>query len=219
MKPLISGLDTIECAYYLRPGPSCSLSFDALRERKELLRQSSRQDEGVIQLGGVDFLLAPNGTKSGYPFVISNQQCTIQFGEFNTPSFYVTYRSFALWTRGAATLHREFLDWAGTLGLAVVRVEGLSRADFAFDFHLPCIDFDEDSFVTTADKDSQHRKHGRVQTFTFGRGEIVLRVYNKSDEVEEASEKYWLHALWRGETENIWRVEWQVRSKRPATAS
>lgn len=213
MKLLLSGLDTVECAYYLRPGPGCSLDFEALRTQKEAIRLTGRQEEGVIQLGGVDFLLSPNGTRSGYPFLISNQHCAIQFGEFNDPAFYVTFRSFALWTRGAAALHREFLAWAQSLGLVMVRAEGLSRCDFAFDFHLPEVDFDEDSFVTTADKDSQHRKNGKVQTFTFGRGEIVLRVYNKSDEVEEASAKYWLRLFWQGETENIWRVEWQVRKE------
>ncbi len=76
------------------------------------------------------------------------------------------------------------------LGFVPARKEGLSRCDFAFDFHLEDIDFDEDSFVTAADKDSQHRKHGKVQTFTFGRDEVVLRVYNKSDEIKEASGKY-----------------------------
>lgn len=30
MKLLASGLDTVECAYYLRPGPDCKLGFDDL---------------------------------------------------------------------------------------------------------------------------------------------------------------------------------------------
>jgi hypothetical protein len=182
-----------------------------LREQKEVIRQSKQPEAGVLSLGGIEFLLSPNGTKSGYPFLISNQLSTIQFGEFNDPSFFVKYSSFALWTRGAQEMHQQFLEWAASLGLVPVRPEGLSRVDFAFDFLLPEIDFDEDSFVTMADKDSQHRKHGTVQTFTFGRDEVVLRVYNKSAEIEDASKKYWMWLFWQGEKENIWRVEWQVR--------
>jgi hypothetical protein len=155
----------------------------------------------------MEFALSPNGTRSGYPFLISNQQWSIQFGEFNDPSFYVSFRSLALWHKGAKALHDEFLQWAQSLGYLPHKREGLSRADFAFDFHLPVVDFDEDSFVTQAEKDSQHRKNRKVQTFTFGRDEIVLRVYNKSDEVNEASGKYWLHPP----TEDVWRVEWQIR--------
>lgn len=213
MKLLLSGLDTVECAYYLRPTADCKLIFDELRAQKEVIRQSKQAEAGVLKLGDVDFMLSPNGTKSGYPFLISNQHCTIQFGEFNDPSFFVKFSSFALWTRGAKYMHQQFLEWAASIGFVAVRHEGLSRADFAFDFLLPEIDFDEDSFVTMADKDSQHRKHGKVQTFTFGREEVVLRVYNKSAEIEEASKKYWMWLFWEGEKENVWRVEWQVRKE------
>jgi hypothetical protein len=213
MKLLLSGLDTIECAYYLQCGCISNLKFDALREQREAFRQSKHPDSGVVTLGGEDFLMSPNGTKSGYPFVISSPDWTIQFGEFNTPNFFVKFSSLALWNQGAKLLHEKFLNWAGSLGYILNRDEGLSRCDFAFDFHMESIDFDEDSFVTVAEKDSQHRKHGKVQTFTFGRDEVVLRVYNKSDEIKEASGKYWLYPLWEGQTENVWRVEWQVRKE------
>ena len=213
MKLLASGLDTIECAYYLRAVPGCKLDFESLRLQREVMRESKQPESAVLKLGDMEFLLSPNGTKSGYPFVMSNQDCTIQFGEFNDPSFFVRYSSFALWTKGAKFLHDRFLSWADALGLQTVRAEGLSRVDFAFDFLLPAIDFDEDSFVTAASKDSQHRKDSKVQTFTFGRDEIVLRVYNKSDEIKEASKKYWMHLFWQEQTENVWRVEWLVRKE------
>lgn len=142
-----------------------------------------------------------------------NQDCTIQFGEFNNPSFFVRYSSFALSCKGAKFLHKRFLTWADALGLHPIMPKGLSRADFAFDFLLPNMDFDEDSFVTAATQDSQHRKDGKVQTFTFGRDETVLRVYNKSDEIVEASKKYWFYLLWQDERENVWRVELQVRKE------
>lgn len=213
MKLLASGLDTVECAYYLHAGPGCKLDFAALRLQREHMRESKQPEAAVLELGGMEFLLSPNGTKSGYPFFISNQDCTIQFGEFNNPSFYVRYNSFALWCKGAKFLHERFLTWAESLGLRALKPEGLSRCDFAFDFSLPQIDFDEDNFVTAAEKDSQHRKNGKVQTFTFGRDEIVLRVYNKSDEIKEASGKYWFYLFWQEQTENVWRVEWQIRKE------
>lgn len=213
MKLLLSGLDTVECAYYLHPGSECKIDFAALREQREAQRHAKQAGPQVMELGGLEFLLYPSGTKSGYPFLMANQDYTIQFGEFNHPSFFVKYSSLALWHKGAKRQHEQFQHWAESLGFVKVRSEGLSRVDFAFDLHLENIDFDEDSFITLADKDSQHRKNGTVQTFTFGRDEVVLRVYNKSDEVEEASGKYWLHPLWQEQTENVWRVEWQVRKE------
>lgn len=66
MKLLLSGLDTVECAYYLRSGCISNLDFAALRAQRETMRQSKHPDSGVLELGGVEFLLSPNGTKSGY---------------------------------------------------------------------------------------------------------------------------------------------------------
>lgn len=213
MKLLLSGLDTVECAYYLAPGSECKIDFAALREQRELMRRFKDTEQIVFELGGIEFMLSPNGTKSGYPFLISNKECTIQFGEFNSPSFFVKYSSFSLWHEGAKAVHEKFLQWARGLGFEPLRSEGLSRCDFAFDFHLANIDFDEDSFVTLADKDNKHRKNGKVQTFSFGTGEIVLRVYNKTDEIREASQKTWFFPMWDGPTDDVWRVEWQVRKE------
>lgn len=213
MKLLLSGVDTIDCAYYLRPSTDCRLDFEALAQVREAQQAAKRPEQVTINLGGTDFLLSPHGTASGYPYLMENAEKRVQFGEFNNPGFCVNYRSRALWHKGAQLLHREFGQWAETMGLVPGRPEGLSRVDFAFDFHLPTIDFDEDSFVTQASKDAQHRKDRRVQTFRFGEGDIVLRIYDKSAEIREASAKTWFHTLWGGVVDNVWRIEFQVRKE------
>lgn len=207
---LLHGHDTIECAYYLRQLPDCSLNFELLAVEKETLRQTKRHEPKTITLGGVDFLLQPYGSSSGFPFVIANQDYTIAFGEFNTPSFYVKFRSEALWRHGAVALHQRFMDWASQVGMVAFKPESLSRVDYSFDYHVPVIDFDEDSFISLSAKDTQYRKDGKVQTFKFGESDIVLRIYNKVAEIEEQSHKTWFYELW-GESENVWRIEWQIR--------
>lgn len=91
-----------------------------------------------------------------------------------------------------------------------LKPEGLSRVDFSFDYHLPVIDFDEDSFISLSVKDTQYRKDGRIQTFKLGESDVVLRIYDKIAEIEEQSGKSWFFELW-GIAENVWRIEWQVR--------
>lgn len=213
MKLLLSGVDTIDCAYYLRPAADCRLDFEALSEVREKLRSAKRREQATISLADKDFLLSPNGTASGYPYLMENPDTRIQFGEFNNPSFFVNYRSHALWHKSARALHSDFLAWAAAMRLDQVRDEGLSRVDFAFDYHLPSIDFNEDWFVTLASKDATHRKDRKAQTFTFGHGDIVLRVYDKTAEIREASGKTWFYDLWGGVSENVWRVEFQVRKE------
>ncbi len=164
MKLLLSGLDTVECAYYLHQVGKSAFDFTTLTERREALRAAKRRDPCVVELGGKEFLVGRGGTASGYPLVLDNAEQTIQCGEFNSPSFFVTYRSQALWHKGARQLHDEFRQWAEALALKQIRSEGLSRVDFTLDVHLPLIDFDEDSFVTLASKDGKHRKDRKVQT-------------------------------------------------------
>lgn len=211
-RPVLQGHDTIECAYYLAAQPDCTLDFEKLATEREALKQAKIRRPKAITLGSEEFLLMANGTKSGYPFLIENDCFSIQFGEFNKPNFFVTYRSFALWQFGAMALHRRFLDWAASVGFATFQPERLSRVDFTFDYQIAAIDFDEDNFVSSASKDNQHRKNRKVQTFRFGEGELVLRIYNKVDEIQEKSAKTWFFDLW-GCDENVWRIEWQVRKE------
>ena len=95
--------------------------------------------------------------------MLSNADPAIECGEFNDPSFYVTYRSGALWREGAFALHQRFLEWAKSLGFIEYRPETLSRVDFTFDYHLPEINFDEDNFVTVSVKDSKYRSNQKAQ--------------------------------------------------------
>ena len=145
---LLHGLDTVECAYFLIPGRGCQIDFEKLALEKETLRQNKTRDPKVIALGGIEFMLHPYGSSSGYPFVISNADFTISFGEFNNPAFFVKFRSLALWHQGGLNLHQKFLAWSQSLGFEQQRPESLSRVDFTFDYFLPEIDFDEDHFVS-----------------------------------------------------------------------
>ena len=207
---LMSGFDTIECAYYLIPSGDDCLDFVELASQKEALIKAKVNKPKPIKLGSEDFLLASHGTSSGYPFLIENDAFIIQFGEFNRPNFFLKFRSIALWHNDLTALHNRFLDWAASVGFGQAQPERLSRVDYAFDYHLPIIDFDEDCFVSRASKDSQFRKDGMVQTFKIGAENIVLRVYNKVDEINEKSQKSWLFKLW-GIERDVWRIEWQVR--------
>jgi hypothetical protein len=98
--------------------------------------------------------------------------------------------------------------WATGLHFEVSKPEALSRVDLAFDYHLPHLDFDVDGFVTLATKDSKYRQDGQARGFTSGKGDIVLRVYDKVTEIEEQSKKVWFFQRW-GRNTDVWRIEWQ----------
>ncbi|MEK7437991.1 MAG: hypothetical protein AAB150_14030 [Pseudomonadota bacterium] len=211
-KLLLDGHDTVECCYYLQAPAGKGLDFERLGALREALRQGKSKDPRPITLGGVEFLLQRYGSSRGFPLVLSNADMSIECGEFNDPSFYVIYRSEALWRESAFALHERFLDWARSLGFVEYRPETLSRVDWTFDYYLPEIDFDEDSLVSLSAKDTKHRKDRQAQGFDFGVGDVRLRMYDKVAEIAEASLKVWFFDLWGRDTE-VWRIEWQVRKE------
>lgn len=209
---LLAGVDTVECAYYLRAPRGCGIDFERLAIEKEILRQGKGAESKVVRLGELEFLLQRYGSSSGYPLVLDNPDMNIQCGEFNSPSFFVTYRSEALWRDGIERLHGRFLDWAHALGFEQVKLETLSRVDFAFDYHLPVVDFDEESFLSLSAADSKHRRDRKLRGVAFGQSDVRLRVYDKVAEIEEKSLKVWFYDLW-GCKEDVWRIEWQTRKE------
>ena len=150
---------------------------------REGIKQKRSKEPKKILLGECDFLLHPFGSSSGYPIIITNEDFKIEMGEFNNPNFFVTFRSQGIWRSSVFDLHDKFIGWAESVGYEPYAAESLTRIDYCFDYSLREIDFDEDCFVSRSNKDSKHREDGKAQTFTFGKGDVVLRVYDKVAEI------------------------------------
>lgn len=208
-KLLISGIDSLYVSYYL---DGLGFDWEDLDYRKEQLKQDRRQDFTRVLLGGQGWNLMPYG-KFPYAYTLRNEYFQIFLAKNNSPNCYVQFQSKGLWTKGVDWLHNWLLDWFDELAIKQTRTESVSRVDFAFDFDLPVIDFKQDDFISRAAKDSLWRQHGTAQSFIFGSGTVVLRLYDKVAEIEQQSEKYWFYDLW-GQEKNVWRIEFQIRSNR-----
>lgn len=208
---LLSGHDTVEVNYHLTPRSDCAFDFEGLIARRESLRSARIPEPEPVTIGNVDFLLHPRGTQTGFPIQLSNREWTVACGPNNRPSFNVRFSSEALWASDAMDLHKRFLLWAHLVGLEPYADEKISRVDFSFDYRLSRVDFTQDDFLTKSHQDTRHRSKGVDQTLSFGKGNVRLRVYDKSAEIESQSHKTWFHDLW-GCSENVWRVEWQLRT-------
>lgn len=193
---LLTGLDTVQVAYFLRATIGCEFKFEPLMLAKERARADKAREGVPVEICGWSFGLRPYGSGSGYPLVLDHPHYTIECGEFNTPAFFVTFRSQALWERGALALHEAFLTWAESVGLLTIRPESLSRVDFTFDYWLSAVDFTADHVVLQSSKDSQYREDGRLQTLSVGKGDVVLRIYDKIAEIDQQSDKVWFFDLW-----------------------
>ena len=208
---LISGLDSLYVSYYLDTATGL-LDWEDLAYRKERVGRDRNAKFEKLTLGTETFALQAFG-RHPYKYVLANKEFEVRLGERMSPSCHVQYFSEALWHWGVDALTARFARWCDSVGLIPTRPEVMSRADFAFDYHLPVVDFVTEDFVSRAAKDGQWRQHGDYQTFQFGQGMVVVRVYDKVAEIEQQSEKAWFFDLW-GRKDGVWRVEFQIRNER-----
>jgi len=207
-KCLLHGIDSLYVSYPFN-AKSSKIDWENLAYLKERMKADGNADGVELQLGCQRFMLQPYGSKP-YSYVLRNRDFIVRLSENLNPCCHVQFLSEGLWQRGPQGQLKQFDLWAASVNLASHREPTVSRADWAFDFHLDNIDFSEDDFISLASKDSKHRKDRRAQTFTFGTGDKVVRIYDKTAEIEEASGKTWFYELWDRST-NVWRIEFQLR--------
>jgi len=210
-RALLSGLDSLYVSYYLDTA-GCVIDWEELAYLKEKIGRERKQNFGDITLGTERFALKPYGANP-YSFILSNRLFDVRLGGNIHPSCHVQYRSEGLWKEGADNLTGRFDAWCKSMKFTPLKPEVVSRADWAFDYQVPVIDFEPSHFVSRATKKATWEEHNIVQTIQLGRGDTVLRVYDKIAEIEQQSDKAWFFELW-DTRQNVWRIEFQVRSER-----
>ena len=212
---LLWGLDSLYVAYHydIRTG---DIDLDELQYLKDQLRDDPVKEVERVELGRHEVFLQPYG-RYPYPWLFTTPDFEIQLAEKMQPSLFVKFSSRGLWTRGLEALCKDIDDIAAGLKLTRTKPEVISRADWAFDYHLPSLDFDIEHFVSRARKDNTWRNAGHIETFMLGAGDVVYRMYNKSAETVQASGKVWFYEMW-GRQDDVWRNEFQVRRARLKSA-
>lgn len=209
LEPIAVGIDSLYLSAFV---DGLGIDWERLRFEKERLACAPGEDHAAIEFGGERFALRRFGRKP-YSFVLKNRAFELQLGERVQPRCYAQFGSELLWQErleGAVKRFREILARVGTYE---TRPEVVSRVDAAFDFVVPNPDFDSGHFVSRAEKDARWRENGAPQSFQFGKGEIVARVYDKVAEIQQQSGKHWLFDIW-GTNESVWRCEFQIRGPR-----
>jgi len=204
---LLRGLDSLYVGFYVY-FPDELLDFCNLIARKELLREN-RGELDEIQLGSKLWGLKPYG-KNPYAIVLVSNEMEVRLGRRIAPNCYVQFYSEGLWTKGLPALMDVLNNWINSLRGEILRPESVSRADWAMDYNLNQIDFDDSDFITRAAKTATWSEHNQLQTIQLGKGDIVVRVYDKVAEIRQESSKHFFNELW-GQKENVWRTEFQVR--------
>ena len=134
---LLHGIDTLQCAYYLYQARTEEFDFAELLLTRERLRAEGSREGAALTLGGVPFLLAAHGTRSGYPFLLGLRGLQDRVRRVQQALLLRDLPQSRALAGIGPFLHEKFLRWAGRVGFVPYKPEHLSRVDFAFDYHLP----------------------------------------------------------------------------------
>jgi hypothetical protein len=228
-KPLLAGVDTLEVGFCVDEYLIDDYCWDTL-EWAKLEAQSTHFDnyKGQVTLAGKRFMVKRSGAQR-YNYILENDDVTVKIfkearGGRNYPELVVTFRSHFLWRSGWQDALGSIVDWVNTwVRGSVIKP---SRVDLTVDFigPLPQLSPDLREVVTRAKGKTAHLEtvdnasrysQGRLQSgYSFGKGDLSCRIYNKKLEIAK-SNKGWFKELWRDngwqEGQPVTRVEFQCR--------
>ncbi|HUX48134.1 MAG TPA: hypothetical protein VMV76_03005 [Dehalococcoidia bacterium] len=226
MRIVDSGIDTLVIGFSIQSYVGVN-NFEALTEAKSKAGEKQFDKKGCgVEWFGTEFNMAARGAM-GYEWVMRNADVTVCIaretrGGSIIPEVYVTFSSQNLWTNGLDGAVMMFKRWLSTW--AVISDNKISRADLCLDIAMPFPVIDiKSEIVSRARKKRrvnelvkiEHHVECRRDTgYRFGAGELVGRLYDKTNEVK-ISQKEWMREVWKaegwdGET-SVVRYEFQCR--------
>jgi hypothetical protein len=236
VRVLLAGPDTL---YF-----SCNLPLsEAMRNRlneEKAMAQALADERRVHCPEWLGARVCPQGAKGGYAFLLETEDFSVKLlGERiqNRPSVYIEMRSYALHThpegpqgacRAALAWVREklFADHPSKLVNDAISFEAakLSRADIHIDYQggyapsLSNVSEELRCFIRPGKtKGALYFQGSRPTGYTFGKGHVQARLYNKTLETKEkANDSYATLLLAKNEDnfdpeQDVWRLEFQLR--------
>lgn len=205
---LWSGIDTLECWY---PGGVRGYWRDHLEWAK--LRARKRDVPEPVTAGRVRWGVDRKGLKP-WAYLLRSPDLHLRVGT-GKAGFSVRCLSLGLAARGADELLAE--AERSMLVMGEFFESRVSRVDLAVDFqgHVPGLE-EMTQAVCPASFRPIYPSVSSPETFQFGRGAIVGRVYNKTVEVARGGSHWpgvWRESgRWDAGGGDVWRVEFQYRS-------
>lgn len=209
LRCLYFGVDTLEVSYAGGVNECDALGLDHLKTRARCTRGRSER----VVLGGVPFGVNRMGLKP-WAWLLTNADMHLRVGR-GKPAASVRLLSAGIAASGCEhLLRRAEAALADVGGYGASRV---SRVDVAYDFQGWEPTFEAmQSMVCPASFRPVYPNSDEPETFQFGRGGVVVRVYNKTAEIAAKGShwpEYWQEIEGYDASLPVWRVEVQLRTE------
>ena len=212
------GIDTLKVSFYADWADFSE--YESLLETKELLQATEFELSAPISIGFLKFNLHRSGVRF-YPLRLTCGDITLLLSKTvstaSRPTIRLEIGSLSSQTALLNTLS-TIKVWFEQNGIEIVR-EVVSEVHLAADFIGQAIEHlnltNEDFWIYKAVSFTVHRHNRRLSGVSIGKGDIMLRVYDKVLELQSAHHKQEVFSdLWGvpfSKDLNVTRVEYQLR--------
>ncbi len=220
MPPIVvNGLDFLKVSFWL-DWDSTEL-FRELEDLKAFVQLTEENSTPYHAPGGFDWNLQRTGT-SRYNFRLTSGDLTLLLNTRRCDGVVPTARleigSLSCWSPGFFTIYERMIQWLKALGATIVK-EIVSEVHLAADFLQTDINTlgieNEERWVSRVHKFNIHRDRRKLSGITMGKGDIMLRIYDKVLELQNSPHKQAVFAeIWEAFVYNqfpVTRVEFQIR--------
>lgn len=196
--------------------------FSYFADLKKTAQESSSDCSGKIHVNHEwSFQIKPNGTQ-GFEWILVSRDFTLKIGRWakskSRPNIMAEIRSEMLWRIGAKNSTDFIVSMLSEMGFEIEIVKP-SRVDLCIDILFPKSAWDKELIEYAVTKASERaiymKKAGKYSGMSFGRGEIMARLYDKGLEIRDHSKKFWMFDVWEiieiPTGKIMLRVEFQLR--------
>jgi hypothetical protein len=219
---LLCGIDSLDLGVYVTWGSDWKRRLHSLDTKKQRARK-----EGGLLIGlpsGRSCIFMPGGKGENYRYHLQFEAYNLFIGKAawpgSSPNVYLSMAAKTLWLNGIDTALSWITEDLKAIGGGLIQFIKVSRVDLCADFWVLgglSYEFLLSHKVTRNNKGKLFLDKNELQTYYVAdaKSPVQLRMYNKGLEVKQGGTKLWFLELWgRESTEDIWRIEFQVR--RPA---
>lgn len=206
--PLRCGVDTLEVTFGGELPEEFVRDLQARKDKAQLLGTAQE-----VMLSGEMFYVQPKG-RGFYSFVCRNEDMDVMFGTVGVRyPMMVSCSAYGLARRGVDMIWSRARMIGSDVGCIAHNV---SRIDVALDFEGWVPNFEEMRHVVCkANFRPIYPSVDNPQTFQFGSGGVVVRIYDKTQQARDCDKGWWVF-VWRicpgfDESLPVWRAEVQVR--------
>ncbi|MFT5700262.1 MAG: hypothetical protein ACI8ZB_003134 [Desulforhopalus sp.] len=216
---VVNGLDFLKVSFWL--DWDSNTLFRELESLKVHLQTGEEKTFPYHAPGGFDWNLHRKGTQN-YSYRLTSGDLTLMFNNRKSdgvvPNARLEIGSVSCWSPGFFTIYERIYSWLQALGATFVR-ESVSEVHLAADFinvDIKSLEIEnEDRWVSKVHKFDIHNHRRKLSGITLGKGNIMLRVYDKVLELQNSPHKQIVFSeIWNSipyDKHPVTRLEFQLR--------